>query len=309
MENLINAYLQTKPGGYRSLVIDSTVSPIFLGGFDIEKLTHEELSSLGWLLTRETQMTINRDHFSFWSWCVNVIEYCRVDGSIPVSSWIRQDLDLKDGLVNLVNLLIAPSYSTDLLRKTNAHVENIIRCAYMIAGPLSFAVLEGLIRRKNSHYLDKAGVVYNPFPEYDYTGKKIGTQGIKGRKGSPNRINRIHIPLRLFEYNTSITIRQRPCIGLGEIKNEIQKQYSLSNKDAFNLIDEWRNDLVHGNSYWQKIVSIILNLICLLFIDEIDSQSYTKFLPQFQHFAEWNKTNLYSAKDTIYPFEGYISMS
>lgn len=40
-----------------------------------------------------------------------------------------------------------------------------------------------------------------------------------------------------------------------------------SSKNAYDLSDEWRNDVLHGNEYWHNKVAIILNLIFLLMLD------------------------------------------
>jgi hypothetical protein len=74
---------------------------------------------------------------------------------------------------------------------------------------------------------------------------------------------------------------------LAELKKEIIALYPQApNSDSYYLIDSWRNDLIHGRKYWSKRVPIVVNLICLLVVDEIVSNVYDSNLDVLQHDLE-----------------------
>jgi hypothetical protein len=100
------------------------------------------------------------------------------------------------------------------------------------------------------------------------------------------QLNRINDSLRLFETYT-VNDRGRPPEGLAELKKEIIALYPQApNSDSYYLIDSWRNDLIHGRKYWSKRVPIVVNLICLLVVDEIVSNVYDSNLDVLQHDLE-----------------------
>lgn len=126
-------------------------------------------------------------------------------------------------------------------------------------------MLEGTLRRKNSHYVATDGNICRDFNVVD-----SNQQTKTFHTGS--RLNRIDDSLRLFEQIVANT-RGRPCSALGRLRNEISALIAV-NADPYDLIDLWRNELVHGQEYWQNRTPVILNLICLLVIDEIEPSAY-----------------------------------
>jgi hypothetical protein len=101
------------------------------------------------------------------------------------------------------------------------------------------------------------------------------------------QLNRLNMSLRCFE-QVVVPKRGRPCTCLNEIKAEFASLYTPPpTKDVYDLIDEWRNDLLHGNQYWMDRVPILLNLTCLLVIDEIDPLLYNSKKDEIKKHVEW----------------------
>ena len=167
-------------------------------------------------------------------------------------------------------------FESEAQKYVNWHLLQVKYQKHLLTGPLSFALLEGLLRRKNSNYVDINGKVIKSFKInfIDY-GVDFGKKQLNGIDDS----------LRLFETYT-VNDRGRPPEGLAELKKEIIALYlQAPNSDSYDLIDLWRNDLIHGRKYWSKRVSIVVNLICLLVVDEIVSNVYDSNL-DVQHNLE-----------------------
>jgi hypothetical protein len=147
-----------------------------------------------------------------------------------------------------------------------------------ILGPAAFAVLEGLLRRKNSRYVTKDGVVLTDFTVHD-----SGAQPKTYFSSTPRRLNAIDDSLRLFAQRVVVD-RGRSCAGFDRLQTEIETFWPKSDpkdKDAFDMIGSWRNELVHGKGFWTNRVPVLLNMICLLAIDELGPDEYNSLLAEF----------------------------
>jgi hypothetical protein len=281
LEILVDSYLSATAKTTSGLHINPNAGPIFQSGSNnIEKFIHDEVANLPWLLTRESYLTVNYDHLVFWSWCVHLVRYLLIDYSLPTTDLFRKDDEWADCFINIVDLVLAPlSVPTSDYISLSSSIRDILIHGYVIAGPVSYAVLEGILRRKNSGFVNKDGTVHTTLPLYGSKGNILR----KLSAGPTKKLTRINYSTRLFEKDTCL-YRGRRCIGLNEINDEIVKLYP--GKDAYDRIDEWRNDLVHGNQYWQNKVPIILNLICLLLLDEIGPSLYNANIHKFQSYSK-----------------------
>lgn len=259
---------------------------IFQNNFHIQKFNHEELCQLSSYLTRSLRGQINRDHKMFWSWCSHITYQFR-------DVQLFNDLDWVEAFRCLINLVLAKNVGnenhlkTDKGTEVNFHLLQVSKYSHIISAPLSFSVLEGLLRRKNRNYVDKDGTINN--------GCKIGNRFLN--KG--NKLNRIRDSLILFEQKIVVE-RNRPCTALDQLKGEIPKLYPTK-KDIYLMIDEWRNDPIHGHEFWTNKVPIIINLICLLTIDEIDPNNYDNKIDDLVRHIEWQKDIPYKAPWNIFP--------
>jgi hypothetical protein len=260
---------------------------VIRNGFELEDFNHDELSQLTTLLTRELRGQINSDHKFFWAWVAFLTFH------FPKPIPIFHDVDWQSGFADIINLALSarrrfpagPAYrrfQAQTLRHVNHHLLETESNKWKIAGPLAFSVLEGLLRRKNSNYVNIDGSVKKPFQISDAQGQ-TGNFDTKGR----NRwLNRIDDSIRCFEQIITVD-RGRPCPYLQQMKTEIISQYPTTGLDIYDMIDVWRNDLLHGKEYWQYRAPLLLNLICLLVIDEIEPTLYNSQMNKIKETVEW----------------------
>ncbi|GIU72810.1 MAG: hypothetical protein KatS3mg003_2289 [Candidatus Nitrosocaldaceae archaeon] len=236
---------------------------LFRNNFNIEDFSYGEILELCVLLTKTLRMQINRDHKIFWSWCAQVA----LNASIPDNDW-------SNAFCNLVNLILIKRKSPDIRgpkenfyeivhQLINSHVLQIIDNKYEIAAPLSFSVLEGLLRRKKdvSRYVAKDGKVIQQF-----------TLGSKSYNNG-DRINQMKILFSLRDQYGN------PSSSFFSLKKEIEDIFNneIRNKgfgNMYDLVNDWRNEHQHGELYWMNKVPVILNIICLLLFEEIESDNY-----------------------------------
>src|SRR5581483_10591174 len=130
----------------------------------IETLNHEEAAHLASILTRFAAHTITRDHYNYWGYCGFLVMEKQIYKS-STDDWYF-------AFFSLLNLVLASQvhhrlnsfedtqrYFTELRRFINSHAQHVISGLeqWTIAEPLSYALLEGLLRRKNAKYVGTDG--------------------------------------------------------------------------------------------------------------------------------------------------------
>jgi hypothetical protein len=285
IENFVNQYVSSYANlnsFENRLYIDTNLGDeskrIFRNNINIENLNHYELSLLAGLVTRELKAQVNDDHFTFWTWCGHVIHYCKVSPSVPMPNWFRSDYDLINSFKNIINLILMHKYADISIELFS----ELTGGSFTISASLSFAVLEGLLRRLNSSFVNNDGSVHTQF-SVTYSNGRSRVFKVK------ERLNQINDSFRLFE-NTTCVNRKRNCSGLAELKKEIFNLYG-SSREAYDLLNEWRNDLVHGNQYWNNKIGVVLNAICLLMLDTIGPTIYDGKISDFQKYANKKRQN------------------
>ena len=281
VEQLVNDYVKcwmsTRPtysGQWEDNDFGCEHLQIFRNGFNLEDFNHDELSQLAVLLTRELRGQINRDHKFFWAWCAFSIVHFERDVTL------FSDRDWAGSFKDLTNLVLSAKrrfpagpaglpYARTTLRYVNNHLLETALSKWQIGGPLVFSVLEGLLRLKNKDYVNKDGSVKRRFTISD---PQRGTKNFDPR-GRNKWLNRINESLRCFEELVSVN-RGRTCPYLQQMKIEIASLCPPAGLDVYDMVDVWRNDLIHGKEYWQNRAPILANLICLLIVDEIEPSLY-----------------------------------
>lgn len=261
---------------------------IFRNNFKIEDFSHDEILKLCVYLTKTLRIQINRDHKIFWSWCAEVA----LNANIPDNEWSK-------AFCNLVNLILTRKY-LDIgepreVQLINSHVLQVIDNKYAIAAPLSFSILEGLLRRKKdiTRYITKDGKVIQQF----------SINNTKYRYNKNDRINQIKILFYLAEQHGTLS-------GVFmNLKREIETIFkkdiqSKGFTDIYKLINNWRNEHQHGNQYWMNKVPVILNIICFLLLQEIEPDKYDELRIEVLKKVQWRQNLLNVSKRApweIYP--------
>lgn len=292
INDYVNCWIPTRPtysGQWEDNDFGCEHLQIFRNGFNVEDFNHDELSQLASLLTRGLRGQINRDHKFFGAWCAFSTIY--FENSVSLFS----DRAWSGSFMDLISLVLSAqrrfpagraylTYLTQALRYVNSHLLETSLNKYQIAGPLTFSVLEGLLRRKNKDYVNTDGLVKRRFSisnPQSRSGMKIFNPSGRNRW-----LNRINDSIRCFEELVTVD-RGRSCLYLQQMKIEIASLYP-SGADVYDMIDSWRNDLIHGKEYWQNKVPILLDLICLLIIDEIEPSVYDAQKADMKRTIEWS---------------------
>jgi hypothetical protein len=293
VEQLVNDYIKcwipNRPaysGLFESNDFGCEYLQIFRNGFTLFDFNHDELSQLASLLTRELRGQINNDHYLFWGWCGFLTTYFEKDVSL------FGDRDWHGGYTDLLNLILSKrrrspagpafiNWSIQALQYVNSHLLETESNKWNVSGPLAFSILEGLLRRKNSNYVNTDGSIVRPFD----VSKSAGGTTHYDLTGRHTRLNNINDSLRCFEENVVVN-RGRNCPYLGQFETEFLGLYP--SRDVYDTIGYWRNSIVHGNEYWQNRSPILVNLICLLIIDEIEPSLYNSHSYQIKQRIEWN---------------------
>jgi hypothetical protein len=259
-------------------------------GFSFEDFNHDEISKLAMLLTKELRGQISRDNKFFWAYCTFLT--FQVNSTPGGMVALFDDLDWRNAFINLVNLALSGrkrskwrgnqsmNANSVVTQYINTHLLDVESKKWDISGPLTFSVLEGLMRRKNKDYMNVDGTITNNFSVLDSNGN------VKNYSVGKS-MNRVDISLRCFE-QVVLPSRGRTCSYLPEIKTELCQLYAPTPpSDIYNLIYDWRNNLMHGNQYWSDRVPALLNLICLLVIDEVDPIVYDSKKAQLKMAIEF----------------------
>jgi len=259
---------------------------IFKNDFALEDFSHGELCELAVLLTRSLRGQINRDHKMFWSWCFFTAQYFRDKVQL------FKDDDWFEAFGGMVDLLLAEErplsvlpgqigVATEHLKYVNSHLIAVGFKKHILAGPQALAVLEGLLRRKANNYVAVDGIVQKFFT--------IMEQGGTTTLNGGTRMDKINDGLRLF--NQLVTRdRGRPCLALRSMEGEILTLFPNA-PNGYDLIEKWRNELIHSREYWQNVTPIVVNIICLLVIDEIEPYLYDEALPDIKRQVDQNRRN------------------
>jgi len=201
-----------------------------------------------------------------------------------------KDTEWVEAFGSLVDLLLADErptsiipgntgMATESLKYVNNHLISVCLKKHILAGPQSFVVLEGLLRRKGSSYVGVDGIVQKFFSIMEQKGTKTLSTG--------TRMSGVNDGLRLF--NQLVTRdRGRPCPALRSMEGEILRLYSNAS-NGYDLIESWHDDLIHSRGYWHNVTPILMNTICLLAIDEIEPHIYDEALPDVKRQVDHNR--------------------
>lgn len=239
---------------------------IFRKDFDINELDFEDLCNLSWLLTRSLRAQVNRDQFVYWTWCGFVANFFKNNFHLLKNpNNLFNDSEWIHSFSAIINLLLMKQNNTPPLGR-DPFLDRFWQYRHVIAGPLVYSLLEGLLRRKNSEYVNKEGKTIQPFQ----LNRKNKNNQNYGRFKINKSINSIPLLFQILEELTiPIHRSHRQITGLRELESE-SASFINDSKDFYESIYAGRNSLLHGEKYWQTRVPILMNLICLLLVDSID---------------------------------------
>lgn len=269
--------------------------------FEMHKLSYEAFNQMPILLLRTQKYQVNQDHYYYWTYAMDVYEHFKELNLIP---FFDDEISNRIRLLMGVLLLNDNSMNSGPDRmKINTAIDSLmpqihkIRMdSFLIAAHLTYPLLEGIARRMLSEYMDSNGKLKgNILPFLANDGKQVTVNS--------NRINRINILLRLIESKTSkIELRN----NLKSFRDEFELIYLTDpNLKCYDLIDEKRNQLLHGERYWEKFFGALINLLCLLVNSAITKENYDvqydEIFNKIERSFQGKYRGFYSPWDTYYP--------
>ncbi|WP_458743261.1 hypothetical protein [Candidatus Nitrosocosmicus sp. T] len=238
--------------------------------FEMHKLSYEAFNQMPILLLRTQKYQVNQDHYYYWSYAMDVYEYYKELALLPFF-----DNEISNRVKLLMGVLLLNDNSMfrgpDRMKINAAveslmpHLQKIRMDSFLIAAHLTYPLVEGVARRMLSEYMESDGKLKDNIPAFlSNDGKQVTVNS--------NRINRINILLRLIESKTS-NIQLRNNMKL--FREEFEIVY-ITDPDlkCYDLIDEKRNQLLHGERYWEKFFGALINLLCLLVNSAITKENY-----------------------------------
>lgn len=244
---------------YKYLITFSDDLPMF---HDLPFRVHIHLPTM---LTRLGRVQVTYDHYFFWTWTAEVLkiinrneEYFRKDiermfllvvdyavgtlGSAPVSQQIWEEN-------KQIRQLVSP------------HAERAILRSHRAATQLSYPLLEGLLRRLCSDFVDLDGLIKD-----NKSILKLNGEEQKG--GRANNVGDL-----LHHYEKRVAGREIAS-SLKSIRSDMSV-YSKSG-NGYYIVNSWRHPHSHGGERLSGPEHVVLlNIVCQLIWDVIPIQEYS----------------------------------
>lgn len=258
-----------QPNGSLNIGAESNKYRLSENQIKFHQLEHDELMAAITGLTKtlfQPHMTFIQalDHHLLWSWCGEVLFGMKAQMKIFAEGKLFEHYDLFASVIRGALARNNHSFrSSDEKERAYSAVQNHYATEFMLQinqtlPYLTFPLLEGLLKRLCSSYVEMDGSVIQRFttPNYDNGYKTYDPEGRHSKCSSIRDLLYLH-------YN---------YIADDNLKKSIDKFTShleaLTGKNSFNLIAHWRNQSLHGSTAFQMIGTTILNYCLLLAIGE-----------------------------------------
>lgn len=232
------------------------------------------------LLLRELNTIIDLDHQLFWAWCGEVLLSPRAP------FFDHDEYELKALVETCIRAALAgiqpPSQSVgewkhrvELSKLVEFNTRQLTQKKHLILAYLGFPLLEGLVKKVCSKYVDYSGLVINAFDVPKDAGKVN-----KYKPG--NRCSSLRDLMFLL-------YQQVADADLGSRLDEFGRM--LTNLDTsnhpFDLLYSWRNQSLHGQTSFPTIGGTILNLSLLIALNQIRGE-YERWRQEAWRNVQWH---------------------
>ena len=266
------------PGGGMVMGASTERFRLLRNGVVFHQLSHTELCSailgLSRVLLRPGLNTIiDQDHHALWSWCGELL-LLRTASIFPHDQREIQQLCTAAIHAALANARKPPASRQEWEEQNRIaslqphHAQSLIREAGIVLAYISFPLLEAVLKRSCSGYVELDGQVTTAFSVLNKVGQPTpyAPTGQAKRKCSSLRD-------LLWLYANQVATAQHRA-QLDKFCAHIR---SLdSNQEPFDLIYTWRNQSLHGSASFATIGGTVLNLALLLSIFEIEQDFETR---------------------------------
>ena len=259
----------TTPGGVMVVGQQTEQFRLLANGIVFHELTHDQicasLVALSKVLLRPGMNTIvHQDHYGVWSWCGELL-LSPTAGISPV-----QQHEIKELFEATLHAAMAqcrkPPASREewqvqnqIERQLPHHAQQLLQSSSLVLAYLSFPLLEAVLKRACSAFINLDGTVTAQFQ----VPRRIGTMRDYLPKAQCSSVR----DLLHLHYSSVAPAHLRALID--EFRLHIR--FLDSSGDPFDLIYQWRNDSLHGTSNYQTIGGTVLSLALLISVFEIEA--------------------------------------
>lgn len=221
------------------------------------------------LLFKGLNTVIDLDHQLFWSWAGELL-------LSPHSSFFsRDEMEIQKLFEGCIRAALAgaqpPSQKKEdwekqrqLSELVEFNTRQLVLHAHLVLAYLSFPLLEAIIKKACSAYVDYAGNVLAPFDAPRPRGNVKSYVSTDPRNGKCSSLRDL---LHLLYENVADADLKR---YLDEVRDHF---HTLDNTDEpFDLIYSWRNASLHGQTGFPTIGGTVMNLSILIAFNQIRTQ-------------------------------------
>lgn len=232
------------------------------------------------MLRQRLGLSVDLDHYAFWSWCGEILlgphpqlfprnphEICSLyKTSIHAAlAHCQKPTTLEESRKNYRRIQeLQPHHATQLLQESN-----------LVLAYLGFPLLEAVLKRACSAYIDLNGKVISAFSVL----RKDGTPKLYDPKGRNNKCSSLRD--LLFLHHTNVAGARLKAL-LDRFREHLQLLDGT--QDPFDLIYSWRNQSLHGATNFRTIGGTLLNLSLLITLFEFESEFEQRRLYILQFF-------------------------
>lgn len=291
-------------GSFLNVGSDSEQYRLLNNNIVFYELNFEELQTCGVCLTeillfKNRNTIISNDHLYYWAWVAQVLfnreaEYfdsTEMEISILLSTCIRS------ALARTANPKLSFEESSKVRNNLEFNAQELINKNNLILAQLSFPLLEAILRKSCKEYVNYLGSV-----KKDFEVEKNGRKTFYSEKGKGKRkISSIADLLHLY-YDKVANFEIRNHLDLIRVHlNDLEKE---NPKEAFEIIYEWRNSSLHGNTSLPTIGGTILSIVLIIAVDSL-KDSYESIRKDAKDTIEWElhcrQISIKEGHSTIFP--------
>lgn len=250
-----------QPDGGVVIAIGAADNPLTRNGILPHTMSHGELRAaclgLTNVLSIPNYQSIGPDDLLFWGWCAQIFD--TVYGYFQPRS--AADIELRNlfgamAHASLADPQIVSAYEQDAsvlnaLPTPTRQALAFVRDHFVVSAYLCFPLLEGVLRKTLSQFVDRDGTVVQDFAVSGCS------YGLTGR----NRCN--NVAHMLFQLDADQREKKTElAVDLAAATSHLQR--ADPNRHPYKMIADWRNSSLHGNVSLATIGARVLNLVCLI---------------------------------------------
>lgn len=231
---------------------------------------------------------LDYDYFLFWAWSAELMM------KIEKGYFADEDFAVKELFMSTSRVALTPgilgAYSD--INSTSDNVRHLSIHSYSILAYLVFPLLEAIIKKNCNLYINPDGKILKKFKVPRKNGKVAEYSPYEGEKNQCNSLR--DLLWLLYEYVSDSELKT----DLKEIRNLFSNIGNGS--DGFDVIGEWRNSALHGETAFNVIGGAVLNLIILIMLHSIKDR-YEEFRQSALSNINFYHNKTFRPKWSFYP--------